>query len=53
MVKMSADQLFFTAANCCVKATGLFAIGLFDKKTLTDAEDFEVAWRAMKKNIDI
>lgn len=45
--ELSQNNLFFTTANCSIKAADFKKLGGFNE-TLTDAEDYELALRALK-----
>jgi len=49
---LDRSDLFFTAANCSVRREVFEALSGFDER-LTDAEDFDFAWRAMDKEIPV
>ena len=52
ITKLSFENLFFTAANCSVKRSTFIKLDGFDER-LTDAEDYDLAYRAMEKGIAI
>jgi glycosyltransferase involved in cell wall biosynthesis len=50
--QLNADNLFFTAANCSMPRAAFELLNGFDER-LTDAEDFDLAYRAIKKSISV
>lgn len=50
--KLTTENLFFTAANCSIKKEVFFLNGGFDER-LTDAEDFDLAQRALQSGIPV
>lgn len=50
--RLTRTNLFFTAANCSVTRDVFAVLNGFDER-LTDAEDFDFAWRAMDKEIPV
>lgn len=50
--RMDLQNLFFSASNCSVRKELFFRLGGFDER-LTDAEDFDFAFRAIENNIDV
>lgn len=52
VTRLTSENLFFTAANCSMKRTLFTMLGGFDER-LTDAEDYDLAYRAMEKGIAI
>jgi len=49
---MTLDNIFFTAANCSIPRKIFEQLNGFDER-LTDAEDFDCAYRAIEKNIPV
>ncbi len=49
---LSNKNLFFTAAHCSMSAEVFWRLGGFDK-SLTDCEDYDLALRALKSNIEV
>ena len=47
---LKSDQAFMTAANCSLTAATFNALGGFDER-LTDAEDYDMAVRALRQGI--
>lgn len=52
VTKLSFENLFFTAANCSMKRSTFTVLNGFDER-LTDAEDYDLAYRAMEMGIAI
>jgi GT2 family glycosyltransferase len=52
LTQLDSANLFFTAANCSVRKDTFLSLGGFDER-LTDAEDYDLAWRAREKNIPV
>jgi len=52
LTKLDFSNLFFTAANCSFRKSTWIALKGFDQ-TLTDAEDFDLAWRALETGIGV
>ena len=50
--KLTQQNLFFTAANCSIKKEDFFKLNGFDER-LTDAEDFDLAFRALEKGYSV
>jgi glycosyltransferase involved in cell wall biosynthesis len=50
--KLNIDNLFFSTANCSIKKIDFMNLGMFNLN-LTDGEDYELAYRAIKNNIDV
>ena len=50
--KLGLENLFFSAANCSIKRYDFDLLGGFDDR-LTDAEDYDLAFRALKKGMHI
>jgi glycosyltransferase involved in cell wall biosynthesis len=49
---MTKDQAFLTAANCSMAKATFEALGGFDER-LTDAEDYDLAVRAIRQGIEL
>lgn len=52
LTRLDHSNLFFTAANCSMKRETFFAMNGFDER-LSDAEDYDLAYRALQKGIDV
>jgi glycosyltransferase involved in cell wall biosynthesis len=52
VTRLTSGNLFFTAANCSVKRSVFTMLGGFDER-LTDAEDYDLAYRAMERGVAI
>lgn len=52
ITRLDYSNLFFTAANCSVKKSIFLELNGFDER-LTDAEDFDFAYRALEKNTPV
>lgn len=52
ITRLNFNNLFFTTANCSVPRKIFEQLNGFDER-LTDAEDFNFAYRAMEKNIPV
>jgi glycosyltransferase involved in cell wall biosynthesis len=50
--KLNSSNLFFTAANCSMRRDVFDSLNGFDER-LTDAEDHDLAVRALEKNIPV
>jgi glycosyltransferase involved in cell wall biosynthesis len=50
--KLTINNLFFTAANCSLKRDDFNKLGGFDE-SLTDAEDFDLAYRALQMGLPV
>jgi glycosyltransferase involved in cell wall biosynthesis len=50
--KLNSFNLFFTAANSSFKRRDFEKLSGFNE-SLTDAEDIEIAWRALKSKLDV
>lgn len=49
---LTAENLFFSSANCSIKRADFFALNGFDER-LTDSEDYDLAVRAMETGMKI
>ena len=49
---LTQSNLFFTAANCSMPSKLFWELGGFDER-LTDAEDYDLARRALEKNVPV
>jgi len=52
LTSMNESNLFFTAANCSIPKTVFKQLNGFDER-LTDAEDYNLGWRALKMGIQV
>jgi glycosyltransferase involved in cell wall biosynthesis len=52
ITRLDHSNLFFTAANCSVRRSVFLKLNGFDER-LTDAEDFDFAYRALEKGIPV
>jgi len=52
MNELDCSNLFFTAANCSFKRTDFLALKGFDQR-LTDAEDYDIAYRALEAGVPV
>ena len=52
LTRLDHSNLFFTAANCSMKRETFFAMNGFDER-LSDAEDYDLAYRTLQKGIDV
>ena len=50
--KLKLNDLFLTAANFSIRKTDFYSLGGFNEK-LSDAEDFELGFRALQSGFDI
>jgi glycosyltransferase involved in cell wall biosynthesis len=50
--ELNHSNLFFTAANCSIKRSTFFSLNGFDER-LSDAEDYDLAYRALQQNISV
>ena len=50
--ELNSSNLFFTAANCSIKKRDFLMLNGFDEE-LTDAEDFDLALRALQNNVKV
>jgi glycosyltransferase involved in cell wall biosynthesis len=50
--ELSKESLFFTAANCSMRKTLFYELNGFDEQ-LTDAEDYELALRALQSGLNV
>ncbi|MGB6037917.1 MAG: glycosyltransferase family 2 protein [Cryomorphaceae bacterium] len=52
VIRLAANNIFLTAANCSMSKNTFEGLGGFDER-LTDAEDFDMAMRAMENEISV
>lgn len=52
ITQLNQENLFFTAANCSIKRNTFLLLNGFDER-LTDAEDYDFAYRALKSEIPV
>ncbi len=52
ITRLRLDNLFFTAANCSIPKNLFWQLNGFDQG-LTDGEDYDIAFRAIKNNIPV
>ncbi|MFD1000110.1 glycosyltransferase [Ohtaekwangia kribbensis] len=52
LTRLDYSNLFFTAANCSIKRKTFFALNGFDER-LSDAEDYDFAYRAMQEGVEV
>jgi glycosyltransferase involved in cell wall biosynthesis len=50
--KLDKENLFFSTANCSIRKTTFLKLGMFNL-SLSDGEDYELAYRALKNGIGV